>query len=224
MTPKTGAEVETSHKAVQALAVGTLGVSIAALIAALLAKPAAAAPGPGPGVVIVDGDVRKALAALILNGQDIASLLATANETLTAILNALTGAAGERILEPFQEVNKTLTSGDNFPLYESKPGKGALIWAVVDVSSPNTTVQFKFDDLVWEFNFTTLFNEGMDRPIFPGVWLAKYDAVNSHYVLVFSAGDVKGWTWSRMAHILVRYTGSGTATLTEGRGVVWTSV
>lgn len=211
----------------KALAAGGVAFGVGALVAMLLGpRPAGAAPGQ-PTEVIVDGDVRKALAALLLQGQDIAGKLDTANETLKSILAALGAQPGEElILEPFQKINQALAPGESLPLYESKPGKGALIWAVVDVTDPNTSVIFKFDDLTWELNYTTLFNEGVDRPLFPGIWLARYDALTLHYSLVFSAGDVKGWAFSKLAQVVVRFNGvpGATATLTEGRGVVWTHV
>ena len=50
-------------------------------------------------------------------------------------------------------------------------GRGGLIWAVVDVSDPNTTVNIKVDKLTWEFTISTLLSQGLDKPYFPGFWV-----------------------------------------------------
>lgn len=219
------AAAEATRTGVGLFGLATLGVSITALVAALT-KPVKAAEMPQE--VIVDGDVRKALAALLLQGEAVGNSLNTANSYLREIVRVLGGMIpgeipiGETpILVPFLKQNETLASGQNFPAYELTGGKGALLWAVIDVTDPNTKVIFRFDDLVWEFEFNTLYNEGVDKPLFPGVWLSKYDVSNSHYALIFSAGDLSGFTFKERCSIVIRYQGTGTATLTEGRGIVW---
>jgi hypothetical protein len=193
------------------------GAGVGALVAELL-KPRGA--GAEPINVIVDGDIRQALATLILLGQGANDKLDEVNGHLIDILAALGGEGQNKLLLPFQEVNKVIHPIENYPLFLStKPG--SLIWAVIDVTSPNVTLIFKFDDLSWEFQYNTLLNEGVDRPLFPGVWLSRYDAINSHFAMIFSAGNLTGFTWKRAMSIVVRNTSAADVTLTEGRGVTW---
>ncbi len=202
-----------------------LGVGFTGLIALLTRpRPAYAGTPEQPVNVIVDGDVRQALAALILLGQDMQGQLATVNENLQELISLLGGVpspGNELQLLPFKFVSEILQAGVPFALYELDEGKGSLIWALIDVTDPNTTVLIRIDDLLWEFKYSTLFSEGVDRPLFPGAWISKYDAGTSHYALIFSAGDVKGFKFDRTFSINVRFDGVGTATLNEGRGVLW---
>ena len=202
-----------------------LGIGIATLIASLT-RPAQASPDGPP----IDGDVRQALAALLLQGEAVKDKLDLVNTNLVAIIEALGGAAPggsglpSRILEPFLEQNKTLNSGERFVVYERSPAKGSLIWVVIDVTDPDTDITLKFDNLSWTFNINTLQVEGIDRPLFPGVWLSRFDAASSHYAVVFSAGNINGVGFNNLLNVLVTYKGAGTATLTEGRGICWLAV
>lgn len=232
-------------------AVGGIGALIYTLTRP---RPVEAAP-PGivappteipPITVVLDEEIRQALAAILINQVSTAEGLDTLfdtlfdtlgtkidaiNENLRQILQALgveapptptPPAAEERlILQPFQKDSQTLQSGTPFPIYEKSPGKGALIWAVIDISSPTAKVAFRFDDLLWEFEYDTLRNQGVDSPLAPGVWLSKYDLANSHFAMIFSAGDIRGFAFTQRLLITVTYTGAGTATLNQGRGVVW---
>lgn len=196
--------------------------SVVALIAALT-KKAKAAPAPGEGelppiTVILDEQTKQALAAIL------SQQLAT-NQTLTAISQALGVAPPvieERILEPFKYENQTLQRGVPFAVYESKPGKGALIWAIFDVSDPDTKLSFRIDDLVWNFKFSTLLTQGIQQPLFPGAWLSKADAIAGHYCIVFSAGTIEGFVYKQRLIISLTFEGAGTATLHEARGIKWT--
>lgn len=206
-----------------------LGVSIASLVLAL-SRPAQAAPGELPQEVIVDGDVRQALAALLLQGEAVKEKLDLVNTNLVAIIEALGGAAPggpglpSRLLEPFLKENKTLNTGERFVVYEKAPAKGSLVWVVIDVSDPNTDITLKFDNLSWTFNIDKLRNEGIDRPLFPGVWLSRYDAATLHYAVVFSAGNINGVGFNNLINVLVTFRGAATATLNEGRGICWLAV
>lgn len=195
--------------------------SVVALIAALT-KKAKAAPPPGEGelppiTVILDEQTKQALAAIL------SQQLAT-NQTLNKILTALGEVPGKRILEPFQYKNQTLQKGIPFGVYESKPGKGSLIWAIFDVSDPDTEVSFRIDDLVWTFRFSTLLTQGIQQPLFPGAWLSKADAIAGHYCIVFSAGTIDGFTYEQRLIISITFKGTGTATLHEARGIKWTYI
>ena len=207
-----------------------LGVSIVTLIASL-SKPAAAAPGEGEPLEVVGmDDVRTALAALLLQGEAVKERLDTANACLVAIIEALGGSppGGDglpgRELEPFQQDNQTLESGANFALCEKSGKGGALVWAVVDVSDPNTDVNIKIDNLSWTFNIDKVREQGIDKPLFPGVWLSRYDAATSHYALVFSAGSSNGMKFGQSLKVIVTFKGVGSATLHQGRGVLWSEV
>ncbi len=162
-------------------------------------------------------DRAKGVAALI-------TALTATNQTLTQILEALgvEVPVEKRLLVPFKEANKTLERGVPFGVYEDAPGKGALIWAIFDVSDPDTELSIRIDDLVWEFNFNTLLTQGIQQPLFPGAWLSKADAVTGHYCIVFSAGNLTGFTYEQRLIITLTYKGTGTATLHEGRGIKWT--
>ncbi|GAI60177.1 unnamed protein product [marine sediment metagenome] len=211
-----------------ALAVGAIGMSTVALIAALR-KPAKAAPpenGIPPVIIaVLDEETRQALAMIISQQADTLSAINTANLTLTAISEAL-GAEPpvieERILEPFKYENEALQKGVPFAVHESKPGKGSLIWAIFDVSDPNTKLSFRIDDLVWNFNFNTLLTQGVQQPLFPGVWLSKADAIAGHYCIIFSAGTIEGFVYKQRLIISLTLEGAGTATLHEARGIKWT--
>ncbi|GAI08910.1 unnamed protein product, partial [marine sediment metagenome] len=127
-------------KDTKALAGGAIVLSTAALITALTRKAKAAPPEDGiPPVieVILEDVVKQALATIISQQADGLIALNTANQTLTTIATAL-GAeppvVKERILEPFKYENETLQRGTPFAVYESKPGSGALIWAIFDVN------------------------------------------------------------------------------------------
>lgn len=220
-------ELETSKRGQGPLIVGglSLAVGLGALIASLTRPVSAATGTPSEPVnVIVDGDVRQALAALILQGETSNNALAVANEYLKQIVTLLGGTPAEVVkfdLVTFKQENQTLQHGTAFPLYEIDSGAGSLIWTLVDVSDPDTTVIIKVDDLKWEFKYSTLYAEGVDKPLFPGAWLSKYDAGTGHYALIFSAGDVKGFKFERTFSVNVRFDGVGTATLNEGRGVLF---
>lgn len=208
-------------------------LSMAAILLALT-RPVGAAPpsgGEGGAPVIIDEAIKQALAAMLVlqsdtltNLESMKEKLDLTNKALQDILAALgaTPPAEGRILEPFLKENQTLNSKDPFNIFESKPGKGALVWAVIDVTDPNTKVSFKFDGLVWDFTLTTLFNEGVQQPLFPGVWLSKYDATSGHYTVIFSAGTLEGFAFKNTLIIYVTFLGTGTATLTEARGIKWT--
>lgn len=167
-----------NDKGKTALAVIGGAAGITALIVALT-KKAKAAPPPEEGVppiittVTLAEEERQALAAILSQQVDIADKIKTANQTLTNIAELLGAEVPRRILEPFEKENQTLQRGIPFNIYESTPGEGALIWAIFDVSSPLATLTFRFDDLVWDFNINTLITQGIDQPLFPGVWLAK---------------------------------------------------
>ncbi|MBA7696775.1 hypothetical protein ES703_105426 [subsurface metagenome] len=105
---------------------------------------------------------------------------------------------------------------------ENKPGKGSLIWAIFDVSDPDTKLSFRIDDLVWEFKFDTLLTQGIQQPLFPGAWLSKADAISGHYCIIFSAGTLEGFAYDQRLIISLTYQGAGTATLHEARGILWT--
>ena len=206
-----------------------LGVSIATLIATLT-RPALASGGQLPQEVIIDGDVRQALATLLLQGEQVKEKLDTVNTNLVAIVEALGAPAPggnglpSRVLEPFLEQNQTLVSGERFVVYEKAPAKGSLVWVVIDVTDPDTDVTLKFDGLSWTFNINTLQSEGIDRPLFPGVWLSRFDAMTLHYAVVFSAGNINGVGFNNLINVLVTFKGAGTATLNEGRGICWLAV
>ncbi len=193
--------------------------SVVALIAALT-KKAKAAPAPGEGelppiTLILDEQTKQALAAIL--SQQLA-----ANQTLNKILTVLGEVPGKRLLEPFQYKSQTLQKGIPFGVYESKPGKGSLIWAIFDVSDPDTEVSFRIDDLVWTFKFDTLLTQGIQQPLFPGAWLSKADAIAGHYCIIFSAGTIDGFVYEQRLIITLTFQGTGTATLHEGRGINWT--
>ena len=207
-----------------------LGVSIVTLIAALT-RPAEAAPGEGQPLELVGmDDVRTALAALLLQGEAVKEKLDTVNRSLVSIIEALGGTPPEgdglpgRELEPFQQDNQTLDSGANFALCEKSGKAGALVWAVVDVSDPNTDVNIKIDNLSWTFNIEKVREQGIDKPLFPGVWLSRYDGATLHYALVFSAGNSNGMKFSQGLKVIVTFKGVGSATLHQGRGVLWSEV
>ncbi len=210
-----------------ALAVTATGLSIAALIATLTRKVKAAPPDEIPPTIIaiLDDETRQALAMIISQQADALTKLNTANLTLTAIATAL-GAAPpvveERILEPFKYENETLQRGVPFAVFESKPGKGALIWAIFDVSDPDTKLSFRIDDLVWNFKFSTLLTQGIQQPLFPGAWLSKADAIAGHYCIIFSAGTIEGFVYKQRLIVSLTFEGAGTATLHEARGIKWT--
>ncbi|MBA7659287.1 hypothetical protein ES703_67264 [subsurface metagenome] len=214
-------------KDTKALAGGAIVLSAAALITALTRKVKAAPPDEIPPVieVILEDVVKEALAMIISQQANALTKLDTANLTLTAIAEAL-GAAPpvieERILEPFKKEAQTLQKGVPFAVYESKPGKGSLIWAIFDVSDPDTKLSFRIDDLVWNFKFSTLLTQGIQQPLFPGAWLSKADAISGHYCIIFSAGDIEGFVYKQRLIISLTFEGVGTATLHEARGIVWT--
>ena len=215
-------------KDTKALAGGAIVLSTAALITALTRKVKAAPPEDGiPPVieVILEDVVKQALATIISQQADTLTKLDTANLTLTAISEAL-GAeppvVEERILEPFKYENETLQRGVPFAVFESKPGKGALIWAIFDVSDPNTKLSFRIDDLVWNFKFSTLLTQGIQQPLFPGAWLSKHDAIAGHYCIIFSAGTIEGFVYKQRLIVSLTFEGIGTATLHEARGIKWT--
>ncbi len=220
-------------------------LSIAAIMAALT-RPVKAAPLPGEqlppgekqpppaGEVVIDGAIRDALAAMLsLQASTLTSLesveeqLGATNKILRDISSALgvtpvTPVVERRILEPFLKENQALSSKEQFNIYEASPGKGSLVWAIIDVSDPNTKVSFKFDGLVWDFTLTTLFDEGIQQPLFPGVWLSKYDAASGHYTIIFSAGALEGFSFKEKLLIYITYQGTGSATLNVARGIKWT--
>ena len=207
-------------KGAAALAI-SLPVSAAALVIALTRK-AKAAPPTEPMYVILDDEVKQALAMIISQQSDMLTKFDTANLTLTAISDAL-GAVPveERILKPFQYKTQVLQKGVPFAVYESTPGKGALIWGIFDVSDPDTKLSFRIDDLVWNFDFNTLLTQGIQQPLFPGAWLSKADALAGHYCIVFSAGTIEGFVYKQRLIISLTYQGVGTATLHEARGILW---
>lgn len=135
------------------------------------------------------------------------------------------GEPETRLLEPFRKDNVDLTSKQPFFLKEYSPGRGGLIWAVIDVDSPDVDVSIRLDDLVWIFGLDTLLTQGLQQPLFPGAWLSRSDAgPPAHYCLVFSAGTVQGFPYSARMGIYVTYRGTGTATLYQGRGVGWKDI
>lgn len=215
-------------KGAKALAVGAVGISTVALIAALTKKAKAAPPGEIPPItVVLDEEVRQALAAILNQQVNMLGAIGTANQTLIQILRALGVEAPtieNRMLEPFQLEDKTLEKGTAFSIYESKPGKGALIWAIFDVSDPNTKLSIRIDDLVWNFKFSTLLTQGVLQPLFPGAWLSKSDAISGHYCIIFSAGAIEGFAYKQRLIISLTFEGVGTATLHEARGIVWTNL
>jgi len=159
---------------------------------------------------------------IISQQADTLTKLDTANLTLTAISEALgVTPVEERILAPFQYKNQILQRGVPFGVYESKPGKGALIWAIFDVSDPDTEVSIRIDDLVWNFKFDTLLAQGVQQPLFPGAWLSKADALAGHFCIVFSAGTIDGFVYEQRLIVSVPFKGAGTATLHEARGILW---
>jgi hypothetical protein len=201
-----------------------------------LQKPVAAATGDLPEATLnFYQDMRTALAAILeqqvltINAlNNISTSLGLTNQRLLDILNALGAPTTpiNQILEPFEKLNQILEKGTPFSVYETKvTGQGALIWAVFDVSSPNVTLSLRFDDLLWKFSIDTLITQGIDRPLFPGVWLTKADGISGHYCLVFSAGDLKGFNYKTRLSITLVYDGAATtATLHEARGIKWTEV
>jgi len=225
---------DNKDKGKAALAI-SVPVSAAALIVALTRKVKAAPPPDGiPPIIEVtlDEETRQALALILSQQLDTLGALNTingkltiTNQTLVAIaeaLGAVPPVVEERILVPFKKANKTLERGTPFSVYESKPGKGALIWAIFDVSDPDTKLSFRIDDLVWEFKFDTLLTQGVQQPLFPGAWLSKADAIAGHYCIIFSAGTIEGFTYKQRLIISLTFQGIGTATLHEARGIKWT--
>lgn len=132
------------------------------------------------------------------------------------------GASDVRVLEPFKEEGETLVAKSPFTVEEYSPGRGGLIWAVIDTDSPEVDVSIRLDDLVWKFNIDEMLTQGLQAPLFPGAWLSRAEAgPPAHYCLVFSAGTERGFTYNARMGIYVTYRGSGSATLTQGRGVGW---
>jgi len=211
-----------------ALVVGGIGATlgVAALITALTRPVKAAPPGELPPAIIavLDEDTRRALAAMLSQQAATIDAITTTNQTLAQILEALgveVPVTEKRILEPFQYRNQTLQKGIPFAVYESKPGKGSLIWAIFDVSDPDTQLSIRIDNLVWEFKFNTLLTQGIQQPLFPGAWLSKADAISGHYCIIFSAGTIAGFAYEQRLIITLTFQGTGTATLHEGRGINW---
>ncbi len=223
-----------------ALALTAAGLGTTALVVALT-KEVKAEELP-PGVVTLDGPIREALAALIVGQADIKAALEgigttlgnirlgqqEANTTLVSIREALTalGAAPPKaqILEPFKQESRTLKSKTAFPIDVVGKGVGSLLWAVIDVSDPDTTVGFIFDSLTWEFNYNDLLTQGIQQPLFPGAWLSKADAIAGHYCMVFSAGDIKGFGFKTRFQVVATFNGTGTATLHKASGVRWAQI
>jgi len=234
------AKVEPKDRVAMALGLTGLGMGTAALVAALTRE--VKAEELLPGEVTVDGAVREALAALIVGQENIKGALqgisttldnirqgqGEVNTTLVGIRDALTALGaeppGEQILEPFKKENATLQSKSAFPIDVVERGVGSLVWAVIDVSDPDTTIGFRFDNLVWEFNYNDLLTQGIQQPLFPGAWLSKADAIASHYCMVFSAGDIKGFGHKSRFQVVATFHGTGTATLHQGSGVRWVQI
>ncbi|GAH71980.1 unnamed protein product [marine sediment metagenome] len=88
-------------KAAVALVLGGTGtvLGVTALIAALTKRAEAAPPGELPPItVVLDEEVRQALAAILGQQADILTKLDTTNLTLTAIATALGPALGSLLL------------------------------------------------------------------------------------------------------------------------------
>jgi hypothetical protein len=214
-----------SDNGTKALA-GTAALASIATLIASLSKPAQAAPAEGgvPQIVVasLDDETRKALSLILEYTFKSSQKLDTVNESLKAILSALGAPAAKRmVLEPFQLDSKTLQSNTPYTIYERTGEAGALIWAVVDISSPYGILAIRIDELVWDFEITKLRDQGVDAPLPVGVWLSKYDTANSHFCLIFSGGSVGGFAFDQRLLITIKYTGTGTATLNQGRGIAW---
>lgn len=228
MTRDKGNADEASKQVAVILGGTGTALSIAALAAALT-RPAEAAPPTEGEQVIINEAIKQALAAMLMvqsetltTLQSMQTQLDSTNKMLRDILPALGAAPPEerRILEPFLKEAQKLNSKEQFNICE-QTGRGSLVWAVIDVSDPNTKISFKFDGLVWDFTLTTLYNEGIQQPLFPGVWLTKYDADSGHYTIIFSAGTLEGFSFESKMIIYATYLGTGTATLIEARGIKW---
>lgn len=219
-------------KGTKALAATAAGVSIATLITTLLTRPSAAkAAGEGGQVtVVLDQDVREALAAILqeqLNMEGaiggLKSSLDTANAALESIAASLGAEPVNRMLDYFEKNSITLSPATPFKIDETD-GKGALIWGIFQVDDPDVTLILQIDNQTWEYNIDTLNTQGISSPI-PGVWVSQYDTTNSVYCLVFtSAGNLAGFPFNSRLIISIRYNGTGTATLTQARGVKWIEV
>lgn len=207
------------------MASGLTGFGGGLLAGTLLTKKAAAAEPPLPP----PADLTEALARLDQTMKTLNATLITEHAELIAALSQMAGAITQlypaapeqRFIETFAQGEKTLKSKARFTL-GSHTGRGGLIWAVVDVSDPDTTISIKVDNLTWEFKISTLLSQGLDKPYFPGCWLTKHDpGPPAHYCAMFSAGTLVGLTYSKQFHMYVTFNGTGTMTLAEGRGVRW---
>jgi hypothetical protein len=206
-------EKERTRLPTAAWALPLAGLSLTNLVMNLTKPASAAVEGlpsdQGPTEVVVDGDVRAALAQLLIQGEAVKDKLDAVNNNLVAIVQAMGGTVPTesgtpgRELEPFLQEQKTLSKGERYPAYAISNESGSLVWALIDVSDPNTDVTFKFDGLSWTFNMETLRTQGVDRPLFPGVWLSKYDPLNLHYCLIFAAGNINGIPFSKLCNVLV---------------------
>ena len=209
-----------------------VGAGVGALAGALAGSRRAAAAPPDltailtqlnqtlQGIQATEQGVSSMLTSL---DTDLNSLKATIN-SLSAAISALTpgapGAAQVRSLYEFKKQNQSLASKTAFEIVQKTNVAGGLIWAIIDVTDPNTQVVFRFDDLELVFSYNTLINEGIAQSAFPAIWLAKADPIG-HYTMVFSAGSLSGIPYSKLFRIHAAYQGDATATLNEARGIFW---
>jgi hypothetical protein len=209
-----------------------LGAGAGALAGSLLGRQkAAAAP---PDLTAVLAQLNQTLQGIQASEQGISDMLtsldtdlnglkATINSLIAAI-GALTpgapGAAQVRTFLEFKIQNQSLTAA--VQVVQRTNVVGALLWAIIDVTDPDTNVTFNFDGLEMVFNYNTLINEGITQTAFPGIWLAKADPIG-HYTMVFFTGNLSGMPYTKLLRINVVYQGSAAATLNEARGIYWES-
>ena len=202
-----------------------VGAGAGALAGALLGSQRAGAAPPDLTAVLTQ--LNQTLQVIQATEQGVSSMLTSLHadlNSLIAAISALTpgapGAAQVRSLYEFKKLNGSLASKTPFEIVQRTNVAGGLIWAIIDVTDPNTQVVFRFDDLELVFSYNTLIDEGIAQSAFPAIWLAKADPTG-HYVMVFSAGNLSGIPYSKLFRIHVAYQGDAAATLNEARGIYW---
>lgn len=164
--------------------------------------------------------IDESLLALAATEQAILNALVALNDSMASLgasIASLGGKPTQFKLYEFKKPGVTVASKTGLEIFKSdKPG--SLLWFVIDVSDSNADVLFRIDDLEWRFTISTMVNEGLDQPVYPGVWLAKADAAG-HYVLMLSAGNMNGLPYFNSCGIYLSNTSDASETLNEARGI-----